>query len=182
MGLQASVLNSEHMSNDVGPGSTGPSNAAAAQPALTLADQLPGRPAGNRRDRGERNLTRCSRLVCTPASSVAGDVGTSPIYTLRETFGATGHVALTPENILGVLSLIFWALLIVVSGKYVSLILRADNHGEGGVMALTALVLGFWRGSLSVRNGGGEAYSCSWACWAPRCSMATASLHRQSPY
>jgi len=73
---------------------------------------------------------------------VYGDVGTSPIYTLRETFGATGHVALTTANIMGVLSLIFWALAIVVSGKYVSLILRANNNGEGGVMALTALVMG----------------------------------------
>ncbi|TAL02075.1 MAG: potassium transporter Kup [Rhodospirillaceae bacterium] len=127
------------MSNDVGPGATGPSSAAAAQPALTLADRLPGRPHGSRRDRGDRNLTM---LAIGALGIVYGDVGTSPIYTLRETFGATGHVMLTPDNILGVLSLIFWALLIVVSGKYVSLILRADNHGEGGVMALTALVLG----------------------------------------
>lgn len=70
---------------------------------------------------------------------VYGDIGTSPLYTLRECF--TGHhpLELTPLNVLGILSLIFWSLIIVVTLKYVAFILRADNNGEGGVLALLAL-------------------------------------------
>ena len=69
---------------------------------------------------------------------VYGDIGTSPLYALKEVF-AHGHVPLTPANIYGVLSLIFWTLTIVVSLKYVVLILRADNNGEGGLIAMLAL-------------------------------------------
>ncbi|MEO8278348.1 MAG: potassium transporter Kup [Ideonella sp.] len=69
---------------------------------------------------------------------VYGDIGTSPLYALKEVF-AHGHVPLTPGNIYGVLSLIFWTLTIVVSLKYVVLILRADNNGEGGLIAMLAL-------------------------------------------
>jgi KUP system potassium uptake protein len=70
---------------------------------------------------------------------VFGDIGTSPLYAVKETF-APGHgIPLTAENILGGLSTIFWALMVVVSIKYVTLIMRADNRGEGGIMALIAL-------------------------------------------
>jgi KUP system potassium uptake protein len=69
---------------------------------------------------------------------VYGDIGTSPLYAFKEVF-AGGHVPLTPQNILGVLSLIFWTLTVVVSFKYVLLILRADNNGEGGLIAMLAL-------------------------------------------
>jgi len=70
---------------------------------------------------------------------VFGDIGTSPLYAVKETF-APGHgIALTTANILGGLSTIFWALMVVVSLKYVTLIMRADNRGEGGIMALLAL-------------------------------------------
>ncbi len=69
---------------------------------------------------------------------VYGDIGTSPLYALKEVFGG-GHVATTPDNILGVLSLIFWTITVVVSIKYVLLILRADNNGEGGLIAMLAL-------------------------------------------
>jgi len=69
---------------------------------------------------------------------VYGDIGTSPLYALKEVF-ANGHVPLTPDNILGILSLIFWTLTVVVSLKYVTLILRADNNGEGGLIAMLAL-------------------------------------------
>ncbi len=69
---------------------------------------------------------------------VYGDIGTSPLYALKEVFHG-GHVALTPDNILGVLSLLFWTMTIVVSVKYVLLILRADNNGEGGLIAMLAL-------------------------------------------
>jgi KUP system potassium uptake protein len=69
---------------------------------------------------------------------VYGDIGTSPLYALKEVF-AHGHVALTTGNIYGVLSLVFWTLTVVVSVKYVALILRADNNGEGGLIAMLAL-------------------------------------------
>ncbi len=69
---------------------------------------------------------------------VYGDIGTSPLYALKEVFHA-GHVPVTPENVLGILSLIFWTMTVIVSLKYVLLILRADNHGEGGLIAMLAL-------------------------------------------
>jgi len=71
---------------------------------------------------------------------VFGDIGTSPLYTLRECFTGSRRLELTSENVLGVLSIIFWSLVIVVTVKYVTILLRADNRGEGGIMALTALV------------------------------------------
>ena len=69
---------------------------------------------------------------------VYGDIGTSPLYALKEVF-AQGRVPLTPDNVLGILSLVFWSLTVIVSLKYVVLILRADNHGEGGLIAMLAL-------------------------------------------
>ncbi|HKW48654.1 MAG TPA: potassium transporter Kup [Gemmatimonadaceae bacterium] len=70
---------------------------------------------------------------------VYGDIGTSPLYAAKETFNPEHGIALTTDNILGGVSAIFWALMIVVSLKYVTLVLRADNRGEGGIMALLAL-------------------------------------------
>ncbi|HED64724.1 MAG TPA: potassium transporter Kup, partial [Planctomycetes bacterium] len=72
---------------------------------------------------------------------VYGDIGTSPLYAFRECFAGEGNVPVTPENILGVLSLIVWALVVVVSVKYLAFVIRADNHGEGGILALMTLVL-----------------------------------------
>jgi KUP system potassium uptake protein len=77
-------------------------------------------------------------LTLAAVGVVYGDIGTSPLYALKEVF-AHGHVALTAENIYGVLSLVFWTLTVVVSIKYVVLILRADNNGEGGLIAMLAL-------------------------------------------
>ncbi len=71
---------------------------------------------------------------------VFGDIGTSPLYTIRECFHGKHAIGLTPENLFGVMALIFWSLTIVVSIKYVSFVLRADNHGEGGIFALLGLV------------------------------------------
>ncbi|MBP8006858.1 MAG: potassium transporter Kup [Burkholderiales bacterium] len=73
---------------------------------------------------------------------VFGDIGTSPLYTMREVFGGHHGLALNHDNVLGLLSVVFWALVIVVTLKYVTLIMRADNRGEGGILALTALVSG----------------------------------------
>jgi KUP system potassium uptake protein len=70
---------------------------------------------------------------------VYGDIGTSPLYAVKETFNPEHGIALSTDNILGGLSTIFWALMIVVSLKYVTLVLRASNRGEGGIMALLAL-------------------------------------------
>lgn len=72
---------------------------------------------------------------------VYGDIGTSPLYAIRECFLPSPHgVAPTPGNILGILSLFFWSLTLVISVKYLTFVMRADNHGEGGIMALLALV------------------------------------------
>ena len=71
---------------------------------------------------------------------VFGDIGTSPLYALRECFHGKYSIAVNAQNVLGVLSLIFWALVLVVSFKYLVFVLRADNEGEGGVLALTALI------------------------------------------
>nr|WP_211162285.1 potassium transporter Kup [Aromatoleum petrolei] len=72
---------------------------------------------------------------------VYGDIGTSPLYTLKEVFNGPHAVPVTPANVYGILSLVFWALMLVVSAKYVVFITRADNRGEGGIMALTSLAL-----------------------------------------
>ena len=77
-------------------------------------------------------------LMLAAVGVVFGDIGTSPLYALKEVF-ASGHVPLTPENIYGVLSLVFWTLTVIVTIKYVGLILRADNNGEGGLIAMLAL-------------------------------------------
>jgi KUP system potassium uptake protein len=71
---------------------------------------------------------------------VYGDIGTSPLYAMRECFSGTHPIAPTPTNVLGVLSLIFWALVVVISIKYLVFVLRADNRGEGGILALMSLV------------------------------------------
>ena len=89
--------------------------------------------------------TKKSSLVALTLAAVGivyGDIGTSPLYTLKTIFDPTHGLALSPTNLLGIISLIFWGLTIIVSLKYVTLVLRADNRGEGGIMALMALALG----------------------------------------
>lgn len=80
-------------------------------------------------------------LTLAAIGIVYGDIGTSPLYTMKEVFSPAHGLPLNQGNLLGVVSLIEWALIIIVSLKYVSLILRADNRGEGGIMALVALAL-----------------------------------------
>ena len=85
---------------------------------------------------------RTGALALAALGIVYGDIGTSPLYTMKEIFAGSHYpVPITHDNILGILSLIFWSLIIVVSLKYVAFIMRADNKGEGGIMALMALVL-----------------------------------------
>ncbi|MEY2890857.1 MAG: hypothetical protein RJA98_765 [Pseudomonadota bacterium] len=85
-----------------------------------------------------RPSSSLAALTLAAVGVVYGDIGTSPLYALKEVF-AHGHVPLTPDNIFGVLSLVFWTITVVVSLKYVVLILRADNNGEGGLIAMLAL-------------------------------------------
>ncbi|MBL8328517.1 MAG: potassium transporter Kup [Rubrivivax sp.] len=85
-----------------------------------------------------RSPAALAALTLAALGVVYGDIGTSPLYALKEVFHA-GRVPATPENILGVLSLIFWTMTVIVSLKYVLLILRADNNGEGGLIAMLAL-------------------------------------------
>ncbi|HUR80774.1 MAG TPA: potassium transporter Kup [Thermoanaerobaculia bacterium] len=80
---------------------------------------------------------------------VYGDIGTSPLYAFRECFSKEHHLPVTPGNILGILSLIFWSLIIVISVKYLLFVMRADNRGEGGILALMSLV----RPRKSMRRG-----------------------------
>ena len=83
--------------------------------------------------------SRLSALTIAAIGVVYGDIGTSPLYTMRVAFGEHGVLPLTEASVLGVLSLIFWSLFMVVTLKYVIVILRADNRGEGGILALSTL-------------------------------------------
>ncbi|MFJ4056014.1 potassium transporter Kup [Pseudomonas sp. NPDC089743] len=88
---------------------------------------------------GGQGTTRSLSLLVAAVGVVYGDIGTSPLYTLKEVFTGGYGVPVSHDGVLGILSLILWSLLWVVSFKYVMFILRADNQGEGGTMALTAL-------------------------------------------
>ena len=81
-------------------------------------------------------------LAVAALGVVYGDIGTSPLYALREAFHGPHGIPVTPDNVMGVLSLVFWSLVLVVTIKYHIVIIRADNKGEGGVVALMALVNG----------------------------------------
>jgi KUP system potassium uptake protein len=87
-----------------------------------------------------QNRSRLFPLTLTAVGVVYGDIGTSPLYAIRECFHGSHSVPPTHENVLGVLSLIIYALLIVVSIKYITVVMRADNQGEGGILAMTALI------------------------------------------
>ncbi|MEI8243677.1 MAG: KUP/HAK/KT family potassium transporter [bacterium] len=94
--------------------------------------------------------TRTLALMLAALGVVFGDIGTSPLYALRECFVGTHRLDLTAANVLGTVSLLFWLLVLVVCVKYVLIVLRADNRGEGGIMALQALVVRL--GPQRVRN------------------------------
>ncbi len=120
-------------------------NALTAPPGVELHASTGMFPAGHqpRSHHGPESAPtgkRLALLTLTALGVVYGDIGTSPLYSLKECFSPMYHIAPTRENVFGVLSLIVWALTIVVSVKYVSLLLRADNRGEGGTFALLALI------------------------------------------
>ena len=105
---------------------------------------------------------------------VFGDIGTSPIYTIQTVFNpADPHpVPVSTDNVYGVVSLIFWSVMIIVTLTYVLLVMRADNDGEGGIMALITLLTPVGR-----RRAQRPAHRACWPRWAssaPRCSSATA--------
>ena len=85
------------------------------------------------------HTSRISHLTLAALGVVYGDIGTSPLYALKECFSAELGLAVRPENLLGVLSLIIWSLLMIVSVKYIMFVMRADNRGEGGILALLSL-------------------------------------------
>mgnify|MGYP003336017780 CR=1 FL=1 len=88
------------------------------------------------------SASQLAALTLGAIGVVYGDIGTSPLYAVKETFNPQHGIALTTQNIVGGVSAIFWALMIIVTLKYVTLILRASNRGEGGIMALLALATG----------------------------------------
>ncbi|OAN52162.1 potassium transport protein Kup [Paramagnetospirillum marisnigri] len=87
------------------------------------------------------DMKRLAGLSLAALGVVYGDIGTSPLYTLKECFNPAHGAPLTPENIYGIASLVFWAIIIVVTLKYVLFVMRADNRGEGGILALLALAM-----------------------------------------
>jgi len=109
-----------------------PGPAAGAGPGGDVQGEAPASP---------RHDPRVQALALAALGVVFGDIGTSPLYAMKEVFSEAYAVTATHDHVLGAVSLVFWALMLVVSVKYVMFILRADNRGEGGIMALIALVL-----------------------------------------
>jgi KUP system potassium uptake protein len=93
-----------------------------------------------------QHKTMSAGLLISAIGVVYGDIGTSPLYALKETFAGHHPIPVSPENIFGVLSLVFWTVMLLVTVKYVVIIMRADNHGEGGSLALLALVTELTKG------------------------------------
>ena len=110
--------------------------------------------------------SKLAALTLGAIGVVYGDIGTSLLYAVKEVFGH-GHIPFTPANILGILSMFFWTLTVIVSIKYVVLVLRADNNGEGGLIAMLALA------SQAVKDKprAAPAPARSWASSAPRSSI-----------
>ncbi|MBD7987918.1 potassium transporter Kup [Luteimonas sp. Sa2BVA3] len=110
---------------------------SAAAPTPSAAPQAA---RGDRHDQGHgHGRIGLFGLVVGAVGVVFGDIGTSPLYTLREAFNPHYGLTANHDTVLGILSLVFWALTVVVTFKYVTIIMRADNEGEGGIMALMAL-------------------------------------------
>src|SRR6478752_5723759 len=86
----------------------------------------------------QADRSRTAKLTIAALGVVFGDIGTSPLYTVKECFSDYTGLKPVPEDVLGILSLITWALIVIVTLKYVVVVMRADNRGEGGVMALVS--------------------------------------------
>ncbi len=110
-------------------------------PAAAFGSWDHGDPAHDHHGTGRVPHGRALALLALGALGVVyGDIGTSPLYSLKECFNGPHGVTPTPENVYGILSLVFWALTFVVTFKYLTYVMRADNRGEGGILALMALV------------------------------------------
>ena len=105
------------------------------RPSLLSAVTMPPGSAGD-----SPAKAAAAAMVIGALGVVFGDIGTSPLYTVKECFSEFTGLKPVPEDVLGILSLITWALIVIVTLKYVAVVMRADNHGEGGVLALMALV------------------------------------------
>jgi KUP system potassium uptake protein len=113
---------------------------APEQPAHLPEPASGSQPSPRQRAHGDHtHPTGMLLLALTALGVVYGDIGTSPLYALRECFSGLHGIEPSPANIFGVLSLIVWSLIIIITIKYILFILRADNYGEGGILALTAL-------------------------------------------
>ena len=113
-------------------------------------------------------------LTLTALGVVYGDIGTSPLYAIREASSDRTRCRRRHENVLGVLSLVLYALLIVISIKYIVVVMRADNQGEGGILALTALLPGRDGREGRAASHSVARFSSGSAFSAPRCCMGTA--------
>jgi KUP system potassium uptake protein len=117
------------------------------------ASSSPSDGTATRADAGTPQRAGVAALTLGALGVVYGDIGTSPLYTVKEVFAPATGVPLDAPHLIGAVSAIVWALMLVVTLKYVILILRADNHGEGGVLALTALAAGAVRDRPALRRG-----------------------------
>jgi KUP system potassium uptake protein len=108
--------------------------------SATVQDPVPeGTPSTGGHDNGHGGASRTA-LAVGAIGVVFGDIGTSPLYAFRETFSGAANIAIDRMHVLGVVSLIFWSMLIVVAIQYVTILMRADNKGQGGSLALIALI------------------------------------------
>ena len=119
-------------------------------------------------DAGAPHHDTLIKLAAGAIGIVFGDIGTSPLYAFRETFAGHHKLAVDAVHIMGVVSLMFWSMMIVVTLKYVTIIMRADNKGEGGSLALLALVSHRTKSGAFLRTGSGPAVSKSVARSAAR--------------
>jgi KUP system potassium uptake protein len=126
-----------------------------AKPAVSVEPPAPMRgpesiiassATGHEKPAAPQSTAYLAKLAVAALGVVFGDIGTSPLYSMRVCFQAT-HLAITHESVLGILSLIFWSLTMIVAVKYVFYVLRADNKGEGGILSLMALATSVMRGS-----------------------------------
>ena len=146
----------------------------AFSPAAAPAGALPDAPVA--RKPGAVRHGPGPALLVGALGVVYGDIGTSPLYAFKEAVkAATAGGAPAPEAATGAVSLILWSLILIVSLKYAVLILRADNRGEGGIVAMLALLGRGRRGRAAGRR------CCWWSGWSGRlCCMATARSRRPS--
>ena len=139
------------MSDATAEGPPGAAAAASSQPGETARRRARRRPRASRRGARRARPAAGRRpgavrsvhpaLVVAALGVVFGDIGTSPLYALQTVFTIDGGVVRpTPEDVFGVISMMFWSITLIVSIKYIGIVMRADNEGEGGVMALVALV------------------------------------------